>query len=120
MIRTGSNFVSALKELTNCAKHHVYLAVTSLWIHSFCNESLQWANTILAFFYRFFLQVLKDVTAVEFEVVLDILHLVGNLKSAEGRAGLFNIVADQIEIDQPFPVRTNFTGFEMSVNCTEI
>uniref|UniRef100_A0A158Q6F1 Cnd1 domain-containing protein n=1 Tax=Dracunculus medinensis TaxID=318479 RepID=A0A158Q6F1_DRAME len=53
---------------------------------------------------NYFRKILKDVTALEFDLIFDVLRSLETYKSVKGRITLFKIVIDQIGLDQPFPV----------------
>lgn len=44
------------------------------------------------------------MTALEFDLIFDVLRSLETYKSVKGRITLFKIVIDQIGLDQPFPV----------------
>lgn len=56
-------------------------------------------------------QVLKDVTAVEFDLLFDFMRSLEYFRTVKGRIILYKIVVDQIQIDGPFPVNFSLVSF---------
>lgn len=50
-----------------------------------------------------FREILKDVTAAEFDIIFNALRSMDIYKTVKGRITLYKIVVEQIGIDQPFP-----------------
>uniref|UniRef100_A0A8R1XXH3 Uncharacterized protein n=1 Tax=Onchocerca volvulus TaxID=6282 RepID=A0A8R1XXH3_ONCVO len=48
-------------------------------------------------------EVLKDITAVEFDLIFNFMRSLEFFRTAKGRMILYKIVVDQMQIDEPFP-----------------
>lgn len=48
--------------------------------------------------------MLKDITAVEFDLIFNFMRSLEFFRTAKGRMILYKVVVDQIQIDEPFPV----------------
>ncbi|VDM47715.1 unnamed protein product [Toxocara canis] len=55
--------------------------------------------------YEFYvLQIMKDVTAAEFDLIFDVMRAMEPYQSVQGRIVLYKMVVEHIGIDRPFPV----------------
>lgn len=68
--------------------------------------------------------MLKDITAVEFDLIFNFMRSLEFFRTAKGRMILYKIVVDQMQIDEPFPVFFLFffqlfrtCNWKISLNC---
>lgn len=54
------------------------------------------------------MQIMKDVTAAEFDLIFELMRSMGAYQSAHGRAFLCKMVFEQIGMDRPFPVSASY------------
>ncbi|VDN07396.1 unnamed protein product [Thelazia callipaeda] len=50
-------------------------------------------------------EVMKDITAVEFDIIFEFMLSVEFFGMEKGRKVLYNIIVDQIQVDEPFPIQ---------------